>query len=70
MKVDSVEDVVRIFNEIAEISRDDEAAHGMEDDLHFEVLCYIAQFSTEDKIRKMAFEATQTANLDFSRWCA
>jgi len=70
VKVSSIDDVIEVVKKIKECSGDDEAAHCLEDDLRFEVLCYIAQFSTEDKIRKMALEAIQTESIDFARWCA
>lgn len=47
---------------------DDEVAHGMEDELHFDVLTAIA--GGEIDADALAKEAIKTLDIDFARWCA
>ena len=47
---------------------DDEAAHGMTDDLHRDVLAAIAAGAPDAQI--LAAAALRTETLGFSRWCA
>lgn len=49
-------------------AEDDEAAHGMEDDLHFDVLKAIAAGASNGKA--LATEAIKTAQIEFARWTA
>lgn len=46
-------------------SDDDERAHGLEDQLHQDVLRYLA-----DNGHRIAAEALTTLEIDFARWCA
>lgn len=54
---------------IKSIMDDDEAAHGMEDDLHQAVLRAIAYGTCTDPTG-CAEAALETLKLDFARWCA
>jgi len=63
------EDVRRRVEHIRSIAADDEAAHSEEDSLHQEVLMAIARGEADDPA-KCAYEALQTAGIDFSRWRA
>jgi len=49
---------------------DHEAAHGLEDGLHVEVLKHVAEQSSDVAARALAAEALKTLDLDFERWCA
>jgi hypothetical protein len=44
---------------------DDERAHGLEDQLHQDVLLFLA-----DNGNALAREALTTLDIDFARWCA
>lgn len=51
------------------VERDDEKAHGMEDDLHQDVLRAIGNGTAEDPAG-MARAALRTTEFAFARWCA
>lgn len=55
---------------IAEVARDYERAHGLEDDLFAEVLEHIAQTSTDPRARALAGAALRTRTIQFDRYCA
>lgn len=63
------EDVARRVKAIAECRGDDEAAHGMEDRLHWDVLQAIAAGHATDPAG-CAAEALKSSQIDFARWCA
>ncbi|MEH7652306.1 hypothetical protein [Bacillus safensis] len=65
MTVDDVRKRVEGLRQIAE-AEDDEAAHGMEDELYIEVLGAIANGA--DNPEKLAAEALKTLEIEFSRW--
>jgi hypothetical protein len=50
--------------------RDSEVAHGQEDDLHRDVLQWVADNCTDHNCSILARQALKTCELDFSRWCA
>ncbi|WPO70209.1 hypothetical protein [Streptomyces sp. KN37] len=66
MDVSHVEDRVK---EIANVAADDERAHGLEDDLHCDVLEVIAETSRDPHARALAAAAIKTAKIEFERWC-
>lgn len=51
---------------VRELSADDEAAHGIEDDLWEEVLQAIAE--GHPQAQQLAAEAIKTRSIQFSRW--
>ncbi len=57
----AVEDAKNLLERIQRSSDDDEAAHSLEDQLHYRVLLTITELS------KVAVE---TSKIDFARWCA
>lgn len=61
--------VMKQVRYIEKIKGDDEAAHAMEDTLHYEVLAAIANGECEN-IVVCASEAIKTADIQFARWCA
>ncbi|MFI2078531.1 hypothetical protein [Streptomyces triculaminicus] len=64
----TVEDVARRLAEIAHQQHDDEAAHGLEDQLYADVLLAIAAGAPNAEI--LAAAALRSKTLDFARWCA
>ena len=50
--------------------RDSEVADGQEDDLHVEVLQWVADNCTDHNCAALARQALKTGELEFSRWCA
>lgn len=62
MTVEEVRERLAIIRREAD---DDERAHALEDELHQDVLHYIA--STGNSI---AIEALKSLDIEFSRWCA
>ena len=66
-----VSDVTARVEEIRQIAADNEAAHGMEDDLHRDVLRYIASaLASPAHTQALAKEALTTRDIDFCRWCS
>jgi hypothetical protein len=63
------EDVRKFVERIAAASSDDEAAHGMEDELRECVLKAIASGNCDDP-KGCAEEALRTSSMSFARWCA
>lgn len=63
------EQVARRVDAIAAYADDDEAAHGMEDRLHQDVLQAIAAGQCDDP-KACAAEALKTLAIEFERWCA
>jgi hypothetical protein len=59
---------VKVVGYIALISRDDEIAHSLEDDLHLAVLKAIADGHAD--AAELARVAAGTATMNFARWCA
>lgn len=58
-------------SKIRKISKDFEAAHSEEDDLHRDVLWYIATgYLTLEEARELAYEAMRTRTIRFGRHCA
>ncbi|MFI1734030.1 hypothetical protein ACH40E_33420 [Streptomyces acidicola] len=64
----TAEDIARRLAEIHAVRDDDEAAHGMTDDLHRQVLATIAAGAPDAPL--LAAAALRTETLDFARWCA
>ena len=66
--------LIEIANRVAairEVVWDDEKAHGLEDDLHHDVLRAIAENTLEDVDATVAAKiALDTLLIDFGRWCA
>lgn len=62
------EDIARRLAAIHAVADDDEAAHGMADDLHHEVLAAIAAGAPDAGV--LAAAALRTETLGFARWCA
>ena len=54
---------------IRSIARDDEAAHGGEDDFRADVLRYLAEVAPAE-LGELARIALSTEDIDFARWCA
>lgn len=65
----TLDDVRKRVAEIDAMSGDDEAAHAAEDQLHEDVLRYIAR-ANGAAIGRLAAEALKTRDIDFMRWCA
>jgi hypothetical protein len=65
----NIEDVELRVENIRERAGDDEVAHGMEDDLHQDVLRAIAAGTCSDPVG-CAASALKTCDIDFARWCA
>lgn len=61
-------DVLDEVERIKEIAGDDEMAHSAEDELHQDVLKFIAL--GQDENGKLAQAALKTKEIEFSRWCA
>ena len=61
-------DVKARLAEIRAKADDDEWAHLAEDDLHQEVLKYIAS-NAPDEFAALAREALKSTGIDFARWC-
>lgn len=68
-EITTVKEVVRRVGEIAGYAKDDETAHGAEDELYEGILKAIANGTAEDP-KAMAKEALATQKIDFSRWFA
>lgn len=66
MTVEEVESRVR---RIDAMSNDDESAHEEEDELHRDVITYIAEGGF-GKASELAAAALRTQDIEFSRWCA
>lgn len=64
-----VSDIERRVQRIKDCAGDDEAAHGMEDDLHQQVLKAIADGKCSNAAL-CAAAALKTQEIKFSRWCA
>jgi hypothetical protein len=64
----TVEQVKALVAEIERTAGDDEAAHGLEDALHRQVLEAIANGAPNGM--ELAREALATVKIDFARWCA
>lgn len=64
MTVEEVRERVALIR-AASADDDDERAHGLEDQLHQDVLRYLA-----DNGHRIAAEALTTLDIDFARWCA
>lgn len=62
------DDVRARVQHIADISADDESAHGAEDRLHVDVLRAVA--AGHPDAAALAREALKTDDIDFARWCA
>jgi hypothetical protein len=60
--------VIALVEKIKACASDDESAHGLEDDLHQEVLQAIADGS--NNAAELAKAALLTRDIDFARWCA
>lgn len=69
MPMMTVADVAARVQAIRSSAGDDEVAHGMEDDLHQDVLRAIADGRCED-VRGCATAALETKTIKFARWCA
>lgn len=54
---------------IRDKAHDDEAAHGMEDDLMRDFIGHVAE-SNLGELSEMAVEVLRTGSIEFSRWCA
>jgi len=66
-----LEDVSQRLTRIYNKRGDDERAHIDEDDLHQDVLSFIAsECTTLEEARLLANEALKTRQIDFSRWHA
>ncbi len=65
----TIEEVQDELEHIRAIRGDDEAAHSSEDDLHQEVLQYVAETAPEPW-RSVAAEALKSGDIKFERWCA
>ena len=63
-------DVMDSVDRITASAGDDEAAHGMEDDLWERVLDYVAHHSTDPLAQAMCRAALTTRGVSFARWCA
>ncbi|MBD3861399.1 hypothetical protein IEE86_16865 [Bacillus sp. 28A-2] len=63
----TVDEVKERVEDIRQIAFDDEAAHGMEDDLYNDVLGAIANGAGNPE--KLASEALKTQDIEFYRWC-
>jgi len=61
----TVTEVKERVEAIRRAASDDEKAHGMEDQLHQDVLQHFAELGHE-----VAAVALETVDMDFSRWCA
>ncbi|MFP8960022.1 hypothetical protein ACLIYP_05530 [Streptomyces nanhaiensis] len=64
----TAEDIARRLAEIHAVQDDNEAAHGLEDALHRDVLAAIAAGAPDAEL--LAAAALRTETLDFGRWCA
>ncbi|RLU81209.1 hypothetical protein CTZ27_33160 [Streptomyces griseocarneus] len=64
----SVEDVAHRLAEIAHHQDDDEVAHGLEEQLHSDVLRAIAAGAPDAQI--LAAAALRSETIDFARWNA
>jgi tellurite resistance protein len=64
----TVEDVRAEVEAIRAIARDDERAHGREDELHQAVLVAISDGAANAV--DLAREALKTQDVKFARWCA
>ena len=65
----TVAEVKERLREIAAKRGDDENAHGMEDELHQDVLRAVAEGRCSDAAG-CAAEALKSLDIDFARWCA
>ncbi|MFF6925829.1 hypothetical protein [Streptomyces californicus] len=63
----TAEDIAHRLAAIHAAQNDDERAHGMEDDLHRDVLAAIAVGAPDASL--LAAAALRTETLDFARWC-
>ncbi|MGX1483422.1 hypothetical protein RKD45_002498 [Streptomyces griseus] len=64
----TAEDIAHRLAAIHAAQGDDERAHGLEDDLHRDVLATIAAGAPDASL--LAAAALRTETLDFARWCA
>ena len=62
------EQVIERVRAITGCAGDDEAAHGLEDALHLDVLAAIAEGAPY--AAELAMQALATQRIRFSRWCA
>jgi hypothetical protein len=69
LRFKTVDEVKECLARLEEIRDDDEAAHGLEDDIWEAVLFAIASGEAEQP-GAMALEALLTREVEFSRWCA
>jgi hypothetical protein len=66
-----VPEIERRVVEIARVAEDDERAHGMEDDLHQDVLASIANDNHSAKnCKRLAAAALKTKSIEFGRWAS
>ncbi len=63
-----IEEIKKKLEYIKTIAKDDEGAHGEEDNLWKQVLEAIANGAEEAP--RLAAEALKTRNINFRRWCA
>ena len=71
----TVSEIQQRVEKIRDAAGDSEVAHGLEDDLHVDVLKAIADQDPHqpwvmNDIRQLATEALKTREIDFSRWYA
>lgn len=65
----TVEEVEARVAKIAAMAGDDEAAHCEEDELHKDVLRFIAE-GCLGQVSALAIAALRTEEIEFARWCA
>jgi hypothetical protein len=66
----TIEEIKKRIAGISKCQGDSEVAHGMEDDLHRDVLFAIATNTIEGDASECARLALTTQKISFSRWCA
>lgn len=64
----TTEDIRKRIAEIKDHIGDPETAHGLEDDLYYDVLEYISK--GKSRIAELARETLKSDDIDFERWCA
>jgi len=65
------ETAIKEVETIMNISADDEAAHSMEDNLHFWFICCIgASMYEKEEMIEIANIVKSTSEINFARWCA
>ena len=60
----------QITDMVAEIEKyDPESAHCVEDKLHIDFICYVAEHGPK-KLKLLAREVLKARDIQFKRWCA